>query len=97
MRTDAAIERFLASAGLAEATRRAYASDLRGFARWLRERDLALADVDARVLADWIGDQGRGRSRPAPTTIARRLAAVRSCLRFTFGAARVPDAALAPR
>ena len=39
----------------------------------------------------------RGRRRLAPSTIARRLAAVRSFIRFTFGAARVPEIALPPR
>ena len=97
MDTQAAIERFLAAAPHSEATRRAYAADLRAFARWLEAQGLGLDDVDARVLAEWVGDLGRGRGRLAPATIARRLAAVRSCLRFTFGRARVPDAALAPR
>lgn len=97
MDTTAAIERFLASASLSEATRRAYAADLRTFARWLEDRELGLDDVDARVLAEWVGDLGRGQRRLAPATIARRLASVRSCLRYTLGPARVPDAALAPR
>jgi len=95
--TDAAIDRFLEHGGLSDATRRAYASDLRPFAAWLEARDLELDDVDVRVLADWVTDLGRGPRRLSPATIARRLAAVRSCLRFTFGPARVPDAALAPR
>jgi site-specific recombinase XerD len=94
--TDAAIARFLEHAGLAEATRRAYASDLRAFAAWLEPSGLSLEDVDARVLSDWVADLGSGRDRLAPTTVARRLAAVRSCLRYTFGPAAVPDAALAP-
>jgi site-specific recombinase XerD len=97
MGTDAAIDRFLESGGLSAATRRAYASDLRAFAGWLDGRGLALADVDVRTLADWVTALGSGRSRLAPSTIARRLAAVRSFLRFTYGPARVPDAALAPR
>jgi integrase/recombinase XerC len=97
MGNDAAIDRFLESGGLSAATRRAYASDLRAFAGWLDGRGLALADVDVRTLADWVTALGSGRSRLAPSTIARRLAAVRSFLRFTYGPARVPDAALAPR
>ncbi len=36
-------------------------------------------------------------TRLAPTTIARRLSAVRSLARHALGPARVPDAALAPR
>ncbi|HXF98885.1 MAG TPA: tyrosine-type recombinase/integrase [Gaiellaceae bacterium] len=93
---EAAIERFLAAGGLSEATRLAYGRDLRGFARWLRGRGLGLADVDARTLGEWVGELGRGRRRPAPATIARRLSAVRSFLRFALGPARVPDG-LAPR
>jgi site-specific recombinase XerD len=97
MDTEAAIDRFLKSGGLSEATRRAYASDLRAFAEWLDLRGLPLDDVDVRVLADWVTELGSGRHRLAPTTVARRLAAVRSLLRFTYGPAKVPDAALAPR
>src|SRR4029450_9992454 len=40
---------------------------------------------------------GRNPRRLAPATIARKLAAVRAFLRFTLGAARVPDARLSPR
>lgn len=95
--TDAAIDRFLEHGGLSDSSRRAYGSDLSAFARWLEVREVSLGDVDARVLADWVADLGRGRRRLAPATISRRLAAVRSCLRFTFGPARVPDASFAPR
>ncbi len=91
------IDRFLDHGGLSEATRRAYRVDLRSFASWLDDRGLGLEDVDARVLADWVAELGSGRDRLAPASIARRLSAVRSCLRFTFGSAAVPDAALAPR
>jgi site-specific recombinase XerD len=94
--TGAAIDRFLEHGGLSEATRRAYGSDLRAFAAWLDERGFALADVDARVLSDWVGELGSGRNRLAPRSISRRLAAVRSCLRYTFGPAAVPEASLTP-
>jgi site-specific recombinase XerD len=97
VRTGAAIDRFLEHGGLAEATRRAYGADLRAFASWLEKSGLALDDVDVRVLADYITELGRGGSRLAPASIARRLSAIRACLRFTYGAARVPDATLAPR
>ncbi len=97
MTTDGAIERFLESGGLADATRRAYASDLAAFSSWLAERDLALDQVDTRVLADYVTDLGRGRRRLAASSVARRLAAIRACLRFSFGPTRVPDATLAPR
>jgi site-specific recombinase XerD len=97
MDADAAIERFLEHGGLSEATRRAYGSDLRAFTQWLAGQSLGLEDVDARVLSDWVSELGTGRNRLSPASSARRLAAVRSCLRFTLGPAAVPDAALAPR
>jgi site-specific recombinase XerD len=97
MTTDAAVDRFLEHGGLSDAARRAYASDLRAFAGWLETHELGLEDVDARVLAEWVTALGSGRRRLAPSTIARRLAAARACIRFTYGPARVPDAALAPR
>ncbi len=97
MDTTAAIDRFLEHGGLSEATKRAYGGDLRTLAGWLSRQDLALEDVDARVLSDWVAELGSGRNRLSPASIARRLAAVRSCLRFTFGPAAVPDAALSPR
>jgi integrase/recombinase XerC len=96
--TDAAIERFLTSTALADATRRAYRSDLRTFSDWLEERRLGLADVDARVLTEYAAELGRGRpQRLAPASIARKLAAVRALLRHALGAGRVPDISLAPR
>ena len=102
METRAAIDRFLASPALSDATRRAYGVDLAEFAAWLGERKASVDDVDARLLADYAAQLGaarRGRepSKLAPATIARKLAAVRAFLRFTFGAAKVPDARLAPR
>ena len=92
-----AIERFLDSPGLSETTRRAYASDLADFAGWLERSGLTLAQVDVRALADYTAALGSGRRNLAPATVARRLAAVRSFIRFTSGAARVPEIALAPR
>ena len=95
--TDTAIDRFLEHGGLSEATRRAYRTDLRAFSAWLETRELALDAVDARVLADYVGELGRGHRRLAPASISRRLAAIRACLRFSFGPASVPDATLSPR
>jgi site-specific recombinase XerD len=95
--TAAAIDRFLDSPALAESTRRAYASDLRGFADWLEGRNATVEDVDVRVLVDFASELGRARNGLAPATIARKLAAVRSFLRFTLGPTRVPDAALSPK
>jgi site-specific recombinase XerD len=98
MTLDQATVRFLAAAGIADSTRRAYASDLREFARWFGP-DSPVEDVDVRVLADWVAHLGRARSggKLAPATIARRLASVRSLLRYTLGPGGVPDASFAPR
>lgn len=93
----AAVDRFLASPGLSEATRRAYGADLRDFADWLEAEGLTLADVDVGALAAYTGELGRSRRGLAPATIARRLSAVRAFLRFTLGASRVPDTGIAAR
>ena len=98
MREQAAIDRFIESPSLGESTRRVYRGDVEEFGRWLDDRKLRVADVDVRVLSDFVTDLGRARPRKlAPATIARKLAAVRSFLRFTLGPARVPDGSLAPR
>ena len=98
MDPNAAVERFLASPMLSDATRRAYRVDVEEFVRWLGRDRTALEAVDLRVLADYVAELGRARPRRlAPSTIARKLAAVRSFLRFTLGPARLPDASLAPR
>jgi site-specific recombinase XerD len=95
--TQAAIARFLEHGGLSGATQRAYRADLRAFAAWLEAQGVALDAVDGRVLSDYVGELGRGRGRLAPASIARRLAAIRSCLRFSFGPSAVPEAVLTPR
>jgi site-specific recombinase XerD len=94
--TAAAIDRFLEHGGLSDSTKRAYGSDLRAFAGWIGARGETLEDVDARVLSDWVAVLGSGRDRLSAASISRRLAAVRSCLRYTFGPARVPEASLSP-
>jgi integrase/recombinase XerC len=98
----AAIERYLASPALSESTRRAYRLDVEEFASWLESRGTSLDAVDVRTLAAYAAELGAARAgrsprRLAPTTIARKLAAVRSFLRFTLGPGRMPDARLAPR
>jgi site-specific recombinase XerD len=95
---DAATERFLGAAGLSGATQRAYASDLREFGEWFGP-DSPVDDIDVRVLVDWVAELGcaREHGRLAPSTISRKLVAVRSLLRFTLGPQGVPDAALAPK
>ena len=102
METVAAIERYLASPALSDSTRRAYRVDVEEFASWLESRGTPLDAVDVRTLAAYAAELGAARAgrkprKLAPTTIARKLAAVRAFLRFTFGPARVPDARLAPR
>jgi site-specific recombinase XerD len=99
---DQALERYLASPSLAESTRRAYRTDLEEFRGWLRHRRTPLDRVDTRVLADYVAELGASRPgriprRLAPTTVARKLAAVRSFLRFTLGPDHVPGVSLAPR
>ena len=101
METRAAIDRFLASPALSDATRRAYGVDLAEFGAWLRTRKASVEDVDARLLAEYAAELGaarRGRdpTKLAPATVARKLAAVRAFLRFTLGPSKVPDARLAP-
>ena len=91
------LERFLASPRFSDATRRAYRFDLEPFAAWLGARGLDLEDVDARVLAEWAAEVGRARPRPAPATVARKLASVRSLLRSVLGPGRVPEGSFAPR
>jgi site-specific recombinase XerD len=96
------IERFLDSPELSEATRRAYRVDVEEFAGWLRRRGQSLEDVDAATLSAYTAELGAARpgrdpSKLAPTTIARKLAAVRAFLRFELGAGCVPDTQLGPR
>jgi len=91
------IDRFLSSAAFADATRRSYRVDLQHFARWLAARRLELDDLGLRELTEYAADLGRGRSRLAPASISRRLAAVRSFLRAVLGPTRVPDVSLAPK
>jgi site-specific recombinase XerD len=95
--TSQAIERFLAAAGLSDSTRIAYRADLRAFHAWYG--DGPVEAIDIRVLAGWTAELGRARpgGKLSSASIARRLAAVRSLLRFTLGPGHVPDAALAPR
>ena len=102
METQAAIERFLAGASLADATRRAYSADLDEFAAWLRERRLGLGDVDTRALAAYASHlaaarPGRRPRKLAPATLARKLAAVRSFLRATLGPGRAPEVPMSGR
>ena len=94
----AAADRFLASPALSEGMRRAYRGDVGEFCRWLESRRIDLAQVNIRVLSDYVASLGDRRTRKlAPTTISRKLAAVRAFLRHALGPERVPDGRLAPR
>jgi site-specific recombinase XerD len=100
--TNAAIDRFLQSQALSDATRRAYGRDLEELARWLRGNGLSLSELDARVFAQYAAELGADRPGRKPrklaqTTVARKLAAVRSLLRATLGPSRVPDLAVSGR
>ncbi len=102
MDTRAAVESFLESPALAESTRRAYRTDLEEFAAWLEREGLELPQFDARAFTDYLAELGADRPGRIPrklseTTIARRIAAVRSLLRATLGPSRVPDLALTGR
>ena len=94
----AAADKFLASPSLSEGTRRAYRGDVGEFCDWLEKHKIALEQVDIRVLSDYVASLGERRTRKlAPTTISRKLAAVRAFLRHALGPERVPDGRLAPR
>jgi integrase/recombinase XerD len=97
MNLDAALDPFLAEAPVSASTRRAYAADLRDFAEWYGNGPLEAVDV--RALAGYTADLGRARpwGKLSPATIARRLSAVRSLIRFTLGPGHVPEVPLKPR
>jgi site-specific recombinase XerD len=100
--TRAAVDRLLASPALSDATRRSYRSDLSEFSSWLTCRGLTLDRVDARILAAYAAQlgadrPGRNPRKLARTSVARKLAAVRSLLRETQGPGSVPEVTLRGR
>ena len=84
MKLHAAIERFLASPGLSNATRRSYRFDLEPFAAWLASRGLMLEDVDASVHHKGVHgpfdevprQEDRDRDEPFPCDAAEMTGAV---------------------
>jgi site-specific recombinase XerD len=64
---------------VAAKTRRAYAIDTTQFARWASARDLAPAAVDVRALRRYVA--GLSERGQAPSTVARKLAAMRGLFR----------------
>jgi site-specific recombinase XerD len=100
--TGAAIDSFLRSQSLSDATRRAYRSDLEELASWLRRNGLDLGSFDARAFARYAAELGADRPGRQPrklaqTTVARKLAAVRSLVRASRGPGHVPDLAVTGR
>lgn len=80
-------DRDLMARGSAERTRRAYGVDLGQFARWAQARGLGPADVghrDARRFAAGLSAEGS-----AASTVARKLAAVRSLYAYLVRTERV--------
>jgi site-specific recombinase XerD len=78
----AALEAFdadLRRRAVAAKTRRAYAIDTHQFARWAGERDLRPDAIDVRALRRYVASLTE--SGQAPTTVARKLAALRGLFR----------------
>lgn len=73
--------------GSAEATRRAYATDLERLARWAEQRGLEPEGVGHRDLRRYAAELSAGGASPA--TVARKLAATRSFYRALLRAGRV--------
>src|SRR5215211_7551290 len=73
--------------GAAPRTRRAYAVDAREFARWASARGLEphrAGDRDIRRYAAWLSGSGR-----APSSVARKLAALRALFRSLMERGRI--------
>ncbi len=67
----------LARRGLAEATRRAYGNDLGQFSGWSAAQGVPPAGMTVRVLRRYA--QGLGQQGASPASVARKLAAIRTC------------------
>jgi site-specific recombinase XerD len=74
---------------LADKTRRAYAIDSRQFATWASGRELAPASVDLRALRRYAA--GLSEHGAAPTTVARKLAALRGLFRVQMELGARPE------
>ena len=73
------LEQDLRRRGAAEKTRHAYAVDALQFVRWADRHRLGPADVTPRALRRYAA--GLTEARQAPTTVARKLASLRSLFR----------------
>jgi site-specific recombinase XerD len=74
-----AFDRDLRRRAVAEKTRRAYAIDGKQFASWASSRALEPVSVDVRALRRYVA--GLAERGNAPSTVARKLAALRSMFR----------------
>jgi integrase/recombinase XerD len=79
----------LAEKGRSANTIAAYRRDLTGYCSWLGERRLGVLDVSRDDLVNWLVDQQA--SGAAPSSVARRLAAVRMFHRHLASDAIRPD------
>ncbi|MGH3044344.1 MAG: site-specific integrase, partial [Gaiellaceae bacterium] len=70
MDTRAAIDSFLRSQSLSDATRRAYRRDLEELASWLRRNGLGLESFDARAFARYAAELGGDRPGRTPRKLA---------------------------
>jgi len=85
----AAFDDDLRRRAVAQKTREAYASDCRQFAEWAEDREIDPAHVDVRTLRRYAAAQAeRGI---APSTLARRLAALRGLFRTQMEIGRRED------
>ena len=82
-----AFDRDLRRRGAAEKTRRAYAIDLGQFARWITGRGLAPEDVGTRDLRRYAA--ALSQHGGAPSTVARKIASLRSFYRSLVEHGRV--------
>jgi site-specific recombinase XerD len=92
------IDRYLDRAGLADGTKREYRRELEEFASWLEREDISIDAFrgDIRAFANYLEELSRPRrdrkpARLASATIARKLSAVRSFLRFELGESNLVD------
>jgi len=85
----AAFDDDLRRRAVAQKTREAYASDCRQFAEWAEDREIDPAHVDVRTLRRYAAAQSEGGI--APSTIARRLAALRGLFRTQMAIGKRED------
>lgn len=84
----ACFDRDLRARGAAERTRRAYGTDLGGFAGWAGARGQAPADIRHRDVRRYAA--GLSAAGAAPATVARKLAAVRGLFNCLVRLERLP-------